>query len=295
MHAFLHRHQSVVIAILIGVVAITAAVIWNVPNLFAPAAVVVPVEDPSTLQWETLPPQPAPPAPITETVHTPEYQYIEVHDSCGPYYQGDCAVMRSGPGTHYPVVLRMRNGMVLKVAGTVTNDQGEEWYQIEQDANIRYPERIKSDWYVSASVVQAFNDDGDHRIEKGEKPKTTKRIVIDLEHEMLYAYDGDTLFMEQAISTGLSETPTPRGTFSVFYMTPSRYMQGPIPDISSQAYDLPGVPWNLYFTVDGAAIHGAYWHDHFGQAWSHGCVNLPPEKAKELYLWADLGTPVTVK
>lgn len=72
-------------------------------------------------------------------------------------------------------------------------------------------------------------------------------------------------------------------------------MQGPIPGVSDQYYDLPGVPWNLYFTVDGAVIHGAYWHNHFGEPWSHGCVNLPPQEAKRLYDWADLGTPVIVQ
>ena len=72
-------------------------------------------------------------------------------------------------------------------------------------------------------------------------------------------------------------------------------MQGPIPDISEKQYDLPGVPWNLYFTEQGAVIHGAYWHNKFGQLWSSGCVNLPPEKAKKLYLWADLGMEVIVR
>ncbi|MCR4306356.1 MAG: L,D-transpeptidase, partial [Candidatus Yonathbacteria bacterium] len=89
--------------------------------------------------------------------------------------------------------------------------------------------------------------------------------------------------------------PTPRGTFTIFKKTPSRYMQGPIPDIADQYYDLPGVPWNLYFTHEGAVIHGAYWHDSFGSAYSHGCVNLPPEQARKLYNWADLGTGVIVK
>jgi lipoprotein-anchoring transpeptidase ErfK/SrfK len=112
---------------------------------------------------------------------------------------------------------------------------------------------------------------------------------------MLYAYDGDTLYMQEAISTGLELTPTPRGVFTVYRMTPSRYMQGPIPGISDQYFDLPGVPWNLYFTPEGAVIHGAYWHDRFGSPWSHGCVNLPPEKAKKLYAWAEIGTKVVVQ
>jgi lipoprotein-anchoring transpeptidase ErfK/SrfK len=123
---------------------------------------------------------------------------------------------------------------------------------------------------------------------------TKKRIVVDVSKETLSAYDGDTLFMQESISTGLDDTPTPFGTFSIYKKTPSRYMQGPIPGVSDQVYDLPGVPWNLYFTVDGAVIHGAYWHNHFGEPWSHGCVNLSPQNAKKLYDWADVGIPVVV-
>ena len=72
-------------------------------------------------------------------------------------------------------------------------------------------------------------------------------------------------------------------------------MQGPIPGVSDDVYDLPGVPWTMYFTYDGAAIHGAYWHNDFGAQHSHGCVNLPPDKAEQLYDWTPLGTPVLVR
>jgi lipoprotein-anchoring transpeptidase ErfK/SrfK len=90
-------------------------------------------------------------------------------------------------------------------------------------------------------------------------------------------------------------TPTPRGTFTIYKKTPSRYMQGPLPGISDQYYDLPGVPWTLYFTQEGAAIHGAYWHNNFGQRWSHGCVNVSLTEAETLYRWADVGTQVIVR
>ena len=91
---------------------------------------------------------------------------------------------------------------------------------------------------------------------------------------------GEELAMEIDISTGLELTPTPRGTFTVFRKTPSRYMQGPLPGIANDYYDLPGVPWNLYFTEQGAVIHGAYWHDSFGSPYSHGCVNADPKTAE---------------
>ncbi len=225
---------------------------------------------------------------------TPVFTYIEVLDSCDFAFVGDCVNVRSGPGTEYAAVTRLRTGVVLFVVGTVITE-GRTWYKIGFVHPLLYPDRVVGDWYVAADVVHAFTNDGDHALTSGTTATTTKRIIVDVSEEKLYAYDGDKLFMEEPISTGLELTPTARGTFHIFKMTPSRFMQGPIPGVSEQEYDLPGVPWDLYFTESGSVIHGAYWHNKFGQPWSHGCVNLPTDKAKELYLWADLGTPVTVR
>lgn len=220
--------------------------------------------------------------------------YIEIMDSCNWAYSGTCVNLRSGPGTNYPVVMQLRNNIVLKVAST-TVVNGRTWYKIGFDGEVHYPERVKSDWYVAADYARLFYDAGLLATTTGEKAPSTKKIIVDRTEEMLYAYDGDTLFMKQAISVGLELTPTPRGTFSIYRKMPDSYMQGPIPGVSDQYYDLPGVPWDLYFTEGGGAIHGAYWHNNFGQPWSHGCVNLPPAAAEILYEWADLGTPVIVR
>ncbi len=238
----------------------------------------------------------SPQATTTPAVPAPTlYSYIEVVGSCGPYFDGEpCINLRSGPGTDYPVVIKLRNGMVLKVADTVVSD-GHTWYKIGFDGEVHYPERVTGGWYVAADYVHLFSDAGPSDPATHLNASSTKRIIINLSQEVLYAYDGDTLFMQQPISTGLELTPTDVGTFFVRRKTPDSYMQGPIPGLSDQYYDLPGVPWDLYFTVSGSAIHGAYWHDHFGQPWSHGCVNLPPDQAKLLYEWADVGTPVTVR
>ena len=239
--------------------------------------------------------EPAPVPIATTTTALPlGNPYIEIEDSCNWAYAGDCVNMRSGPGTNYPVVIQLRNNVVLKVASTSVID-GRTWYKIGFDGEIRYPERVKSSWYVAGDFARLFYDPGVTATTTRAKPTNAKRIVIDRGKEMLYAYDGDTLFMQQAISVGLELTPTPTGNFSVYRKLPDSYMQGPVPGVSDQYYDLPGVPWDLYFTKDGAAIHGAYWHNNFGQPWSHGCVNLPPAAAEQLYQWADLGTPVTVK
>jgi hypothetical protein len=230
--------------------------------------------------------------PVTKLL----FEYIEITDSCAAHFEGECVRVRAGPGTDFPVVMPVRNGIVLKIAGKVER-AGEVWYKIMFDEQLYFPERVQGEWYVNAAFATILLDEGLRTIDdkKQTYASSTKRIIVNRTHQTLRAYDGDTLFMEEKISTGLELTPTPRGTFTIFRKTPSRYMQGPIAGVAEQYYDLPGVPWNLYFTHGGAVIHGAYWHTSFGTKYSHGCVNLPPHTARDLYYWADLGTRVTVE
>ncbi len=237
------------------------------------------------------------PAPTEdmESVDTSLSRYLEVTASCGAYFESECVNVRTGPSTSSPAILKLRNGVVLKIKETVENE-GRTWHKIIFDEWIRYPERVRTEWYVAGDFVTTFYNEGIKELTKDEPHATsTKKIIVDRSEQMLYAYEGEVLFMQQVISTGLDLTPTPRGLFTVYKKTPSRYMQGPLPGISDKYYDLPGVPWNLYFTYEGAIIHGAYWHASFGKQWSNGCVNVPLDKARELYLWAELGTSVLVR
>lgn len=223
------------------------------------------------------------------------FEYIEVVNSCDSAFQGECINVRSGPGEDFSKVTKLRKGIVLKIGGRVERD-GRTWYKVIFDEWLRYPERVTGDWYVAADFVQVLLDEGNRELTKSTLGLAgAKKIIVDRSEQMLYAYDGEELFMKNPISTGLELTPTPKGTFTIFKKTPSRYMQGPIPGITKKEYDLPGVPWNLYFTSDGAVIHGTYWHQNFGKQSSNGCVNLPPEKAHELYTWAEVGTRVIVQ
>jgi lipoprotein-anchoring transpeptidase ErfK/SrfK len=232
------------------------------------------------------------PTPEPKSLET----YLRVTSGCGIHYAGTCATVHSGPGINFPVVAQLRNDIVLRVASSETHD-GETWYRIIFDEGLRYPERVKASWYVAGDFVQVFQDEGERTNVAGIAGATsTKKIVVNRTKETLIAYDGDTVFMSAKVSTGLLLTPTPRGIFTIFKKTPTRYMQGPIPEAHlSQYYDLPGVPWNLYFTEQGAVIHGAYWHDDFGKPHSHGCVNLSPQDAEQLYHWADVGVPVVIE
>lgn len=227
--------------------------------------------------------------PIEKTA----FEYVEVIGGCAHDFEGLCLNVRSGPGEEFEVVKQLRNGVVLKVNGLVERD-GRSWLRVVFDEWLRYPERVQGDWYVAADYVDILIDERNPNLASTAKA-SEKRIIVDRSEQMLYAYEGDALFMQTSISTGVELTPTPRGTFTIFKKTPSRYMQGPIPGITNKYYDLPGVPWNLYFTYEGAVIHGTYWHKNFGKPSSNGCVNLEPDDAEKLYAWADVGMKVIVR
>lgn len=119
-----------------------------------------------------------------------------------------------------------------------------------------------------------------------------KRIEVDLTHQELYAYQGNTLTYSFPISSGLIRTPTPLGTFYPQRKLLSDEMIGGS-KLAGDYYDLPNVPYDVYF-YGGYALHGTYWHHNFGHPMSHGCINLPTPDAKLLYNWIDYSTPITI-
>lgn len=115
---------------------------------------------------------------------------------------------------------------------------------------------------------------------------TGKQIMVVLSEQMAYAFQDGQLLRQFLVSTGLPGSPTVLGSFAIYVKYDSQRMVGP-------GYDLPGVPWVMYF-YRGYALHGTYWHHNFGHPMSHGCVNMQTPEAEWVYNWAPIGTPVTV-
>ena len=121
-----------------------------------------------------------------------------------------------------------------------------------------------------------------------------KEIVISISAQRMWAYEDSGLIVTTLVSTGTAEIPftvTPVGRWSVLSKYDVQTMRG---TVSGEDYEVPDVPWIMYFDNLGNALHGTYWHDNFGTPMSHGCVNLPLDVAEFLYGWTPLGTPVTV-
>ena len=115
--------------------------------------------------------------PPEENTSTPAilFHYIEVTNGCGPYYdKTDCVNMRSGPGIQYPVVERLRTGMVLQVEDELIEQDGKEWYKIIQEKEIPFPERIKDDWYVAvdSESITPFANIGAENLSKNSATTT---------------------------------------------------------------------------------------------------------------------------
>jgi len=115
-----------------------------------------------------------------------------------------------------------------------------------------------------------------------------KWIDVNLTQQIVSAYEGDRLVFATLTSTGKDPTPTRQGLFYVYLKKVGEYMGGGWAD--NDPYMLAEVPWTMYFTA-GFAIHGAYWHDLYGEVRSHGCVNLTPDDAKFLFTWSGPTVP----
>jgi lipoprotein-anchoring transpeptidase ErfK/SrfK len=106
-------------------------------------------------------------------------------------------------------------------------------------------------------------------------------IDIDVGQQMIgLRTEGAGLSYVTLISSGLPERPTPLGVFRVEHKLAYRSM-GNLPH-SADKYFIENIPWAMYF-LPYYAIHGAYWHNEFGNRRSHGCVNLAPRDALYIY------------
>jgi lipoprotein-anchoring transpeptidase ErfK/SrfK len=141
----------------------------------------------------------------------------------------------------------------------------------------------------AAPAEVAAQDWSPGRVQVGER-----EIVVSLGAQRLWAYEGDAVVLSTLVSTGTAETPevsTPVGQWSILVKLPMETMTG---TVNGQPYEVDDVPDVMYFTNEGHALHGTYWHNNFGTPMSHGCVNLPMDVAEWMFRWAPEGTPVTV-
>jgi lipoprotein-anchoring transpeptidase ErfK/SrfK len=122
-----------------------------------------------------------------------------------------------------------------------------------------------------------------------------KWIDVDLTRQELVAFEGRKPVFATLISSGRRnpqdpehDFPTPAGVYRIREKHVTTTMDG---DVASDGpYSIEDVPWVMYFQ-GSYALHGAFWHDAFGNMRSHGCVNLSPDDARTLFAWSDPPLP----
>jgi lipoprotein-anchoring transpeptidase ErfK/SrfK len=145
--------------------------------------------------------------------------------------------------------------------------------------------RIGEEEWIAAADVRVFNP--------APKPAllgpNERWIDIDLDNQILVAFEGDVAVYSTMVSSGGKETPTDLGIYRMWLKESEADMKGLN---GEDPYSVATVPWTQFFSPEkGLALHTAYWHDQFGVRRSHGCVNLAPRDARWLYFWSDPQVP----
>ncbi len=200
---------------------------------------------------------------------------------------------RSGPHPQAGKVYRFYGGTVYHVVEAYEDDEGTGWYKVFDE----FPPTSPTHQWVLARDLR--------RIPRSEMSPINpfageKRIEVDLSKQLLTCYEGQRIAFTTLVASGVGggieledgtvvDLNTHTGETCVLLKQPSRHMSNrPYPDgppTAGEIFDLPGIPWNIFFDLSGTAIHGTYWHNDFGLRRSHGCLNVSCDVARWIYRW----------
>ena len=108
----------------------------------------------------------------------------------------------------------------------------------------------------------------------GETARATLLINVDKSAQLMtVSVDGNRLY-EWPVSTGGGGHETPSGSFRPFRMEIDHF---------SKEWDNAPMPYSIFFTQTGDAIHGTNEQRNLGRAVSHGCVRLSRKNAATLW------------
>jgi L,D-transpeptidase catalytic domain len=95
--------------------------------------------------------------------------------------------------------------------------------------------------------------------------KSAQQINVSVDGQHLYTWP---------VSTGRAGRDTPGGSYRAFRMERDHY---------SKEWDDAPMPYSIFFTTKGHAIHGSYETKKLGSPASAGCVRLHPDNAAKLF------------
>lgn len=123
---------------------------------------------------------------------------------------------------------------------------------------------------------------GDYHWDDKDVPAGPVVVTVDLKAQTLSVFRAGYEIGAAVILYGATDKPSPLGVFPVMRK---------IADYHSRTYDNAPMPFTLWLTNDGVAIHGS--DVEWGRA-THGCIGVPTPFAKKLFAAVQPGDPVII-
>lgn len=188
---------------------------------------------------------------------------------------------------------RLYYGQVVWI-DRIRTDNGFVEYRWNEDAPHGYGYGAYNEFYWADGAAFKVLTEQDASPISPDVDPNDKRIDVDLDYQTLSCFEGGTEVYFCRISSGLkgifdpatgetnNKLATPVGNLLTHWKIVSLNMTA---GTFQSGYSTPAVPWTTMVSGDGIAIHGAFWHNAFGEKRSHGCINVTPEDAKWIFRW----------
>lgn len=216
----------------------------------------------------------------------------------------------SGKGGIYLLDEQKVKAYAKSISEDVTTYFGKNWEFVNHNGDTievpagNYGRSLKTS-ALAAKLMEAFQTaaSGTYELEFDFYPASAADVEygagygdsyaeVDIESQHIYLYIDGELVLDSPCVTGdvRRKRETPKGVFYIEYKQRNRTLRG-------EDYATPVSYWMHFYNHCG--FHDANWRRKFGEDiylndGSHGCVNMPPAKAKELYDLVYKGMPVLV-
>ena len=123
-------------------------------------------------------------------------------------------------------------------------------------------------------------------------------VEVDItEQHMWYVVNGQVAFETDVVTGKKGKNDTPTGTYTILEKIKGKYLRGRL--VNGKPSYITWVNYWMRVTWSGIGFHDAGWQPTFGgdryvNNGSHGCINMPPAKAKEFYGMLSVGCPVVI-
>jgi hypothetical protein len=188
---------------------------------------------------------------------------------------------------------RLYYGQVVWI-DRVRTDNGFVEYRWNEDAGHGYGGGAYNEFYWADGAGLKVLTEQDVAPISPDLDPNDKRIEVNLDYQTLSCFEGGTEVYFCRVSSGLknifdpvtgetnNKLATPVGNLLTHWKIVSLNMTA---GTFQSGYSTPAVPWTTMISGEGIAIHGAFWHNAFGEKRSHGCINVLPQDAKWIFCW----------